>query len=97
METKGLDGETNLKIKSVQKEMSQKFDNEAKLTQIHGHILCERPNSSIYKYEGYLQLSQEREKISLNADYLLLRGMSLRNTEHIYGMVVFTSDDTKIM
>ena len=23
--------------------------------------------------------------------------MSLRNTEHIYGMVVFTSDDTKIM
>lgn len=31
VETKGLDGETNLKIKSVQKEMSQKFANEQSL------------------------------------------------------------------
>ena len=37
------------------------------------------------------------EKISLNAEYVLLRGMSLRNTEYIHGVVVFTGHDTKVM
>ena len=77
--------------------MSSKFTSEESLSSINGHILCERPNSAIYKFEGYAQFSNDKEKISLNADYLLLRGMSLRNTEYIYGMVIFTSDDTKIM
>jgi phospholipid-transporting ATPase len=55
-----------------------------------GKIHCEEPNSAIYKYEGYMQLGFEGEKISLNSDFLLLRGMSLRNTEFVLGVVVFT-------
>lgn len=35
--------------------------------------------------------------ISLNADNLLLRGCSLRNTDYIYGITVFQGHDTKIM
>ena len=35
--------------------------------------------------------------ISLNADNLLLRGSSLRNTEFVFGVVVFTGHDTKVM
>ena len=64
---------------------------------MNGHIICERPNTAIYKYEGYMQLGPHEEKISLNTDYVLLRGMSLRNTEHVYGVVVFTGHDTKVM
>ena len=33
----------------------------------------------------------------LNANNLLLRGMSLKNTDHIYGIVVFTGHETKVM
>jgi magnesium-transporting ATPase (P-type) len=42
-------------------------------------------------------MGPSEDKISLNADYVLLRGMSLRNTEYIYGIVVFTGHDAKVM
>ena len=35
--------------------------------------------------------------IPLGIDQLLLRGSSLRNTEYIYGLVVFTGHETKVM
>ena len=37
------------------------------------------------------------DKVSLGADNVLLRGMMLRNTERVYGLVVFTGHDTKVM
>ena len=33
----------------------------------------------------------------LNLDQMVLRGSSLRNTDWIYGVVVFTGHETKIM
>ena len=36
-------------------------------------------------------------QISLNADNVLLRGMSVRNTEYVHGVVIFTGHDTKVM
>jgi phospholipid-transporting ATPase len=97
VETKGLDGETNLKIKKVQKVINEKFLEESHVHELNGHIHCENPNSAIYKFEGYMQLGMEGEKISLNSDYLLLRGMSIKNTEFVLGIVVFTGHDTKVM
>lgn len=35
--------------------------------------------------------------ISLNADNLMLRGCTLRNTDYIYGITIFQGHDTKIM
>ena len=35
--------------------------------------------------------------VPLGPDQMLLRGSSLRNTEFIYGLVVFTGHETKIM
>jgi magnesium-transporting ATPase (P-type) len=37
------------------------------------------------------------ETIPLNIDNLIMRGSSLKNTEFIYGIVVFTGHDTKVM
>ena len=37
------------------------------------------------------------DPISLNASQLLLRGSSLRNTEYIYGFVVYTGHKSRIM
>ena len=33
----------------------------------------------------------------LNADQILLRGAQLRNTDWIYGLVIYTGRDTKLM
>ena len=67
------------------------------VSKLRGQIICEKPNSFIYKFEGCAKLEDQNAAISLSADNILLRGMSLRNTEYLYGIVVFTGHDTKIM
>ena len=36
-------------------------------------------------------------EIPLGSDNIILRGSTLRNTEYVYGIVIFTGHDTKIM
>ena len=55
VETKGLDGETNLKIKNVHKTFLEEFKNVDDISKLRGQILCERPNNAIYKFEGFAQ------------------------------------------
>lgn len=57
---------------------------------------CENPNDMLYRFEGTLEL-KSGNLIPLGPDQILLRGSSLRNTEYIYGLVVFTGHETKIM
>lgn len=49
----------------------------------------------LYKFEGAMKIGEKH--VSLSVDQMLLRGSSLRNTEFIYGVVVFTGHETKIM
>jgi magnesium-transporting ATPase (P-type) len=63
---------------------------------MQGRIFCEAPNNAIYKFEGQAIFDGESE-IPLGADNMILRGSTLRNTEFVYGMVIFTGHDTKIM
>jgi len=53
VETKGLDGETNLKIKNVHKTFLEEFKDVEDIENLKGQILCERPNNAIYKFEGF--------------------------------------------
>lgn len=97
IETKNLDGETNLKNKYVHKDINGKFgQNIAALETMNGTIKCEVPNNAIYKFEGQF-LQQGSDAIPLGSDNIILRGCSLRNTEYVYGIVVFSGHDTKIM
>lgn len=102
IETKNLDGETNLKNKYVQKDINNRYVNDLKaMTQMQGKVFCEAPNNAIYKFEGQMIFQDENHRdepeIPLGADNIILRGSSLRNTEFVYGIVVFTGHDTKIM
>ena len=107
IETKSLDGETNLKMKNAEPHLQSHFKSESAIVEHgkwDGEILCEQPNNAIYKFEGNMKLwfheddkGTEEKSISLNADNILLRGSTLRNTEKVYGVVVFTGHDTKVM
>ena len=50
VETKNLDGETNLKIKCADKELNKIFYNIDKIVSIDGVVTCEKPNNAIYRF-----------------------------------------------
>lgn len=98
IETANLDGETNLKIKQAKTETAYLVnprDLVHDLTQTE--IISEQPNSSLYTYEGNLHNFRSGGDIPLNPDQLLLRGATLRNTQWIHGVVIFTGHETKLM
>ncbi|OQR85207.1 phospholipid-transporting ATPase, partial [Thraustotheca clavata] len=96
IETKSLDGETNLKLRQGLECTYTVVQDDSHLADLKGHVMCEIPNSSIHRFCGSITLnSGKQESIGVNA--ILLRGCTLRNTEYAYGLVLNTGPDTKIM
>lgn len=94
VETTNLDGETNLKLKqALQATMNLTEDSSFK--DFKAIIRCEDPNASLYSFIGSLNLGEEQYPLS--PQQLLLRDSKLRNTEYIYGVVIFTGHDTKVI
>lgn len=106
VETKNLDGETNLKVRSALRcGRSIKHARDCERAQFV--IDSEAPQPNLYKYNGAIKWRQRlphdpdgeprdmSEPISI--ENVLLRGCNLRNTEWALGIVVFTGHDTKIM
>ena len=52
VETKNLDGETNLKTKTVPKDFATRLATNQDLTNFKGSFTCEKPNNRIYKFDG---------------------------------------------
>ncbi|CAM6101933.1 unnamed protein product [Calypogeia fissa] len=98
VETANLDGETNLKIRNAfYKGSSTVEDDESPYKNLSGlTIECELPNNRLYKFEGAINL-QDYGKLPLDTRQVLLRGATLRNTEWILGVVVYTGADTKFI
>ena len=104
IETKNLDGETNLKVKRALKATSA-ISSEEDLEHARFLVDSEAPHANLYAYNGVLRykpvdrdLKDEEEKQeAITSNELLLRGCTLRNTKWIIGLVIFTGADTKIM
>ena len=98
IETANLDGETNLKIKQAIPETAN-LVSPNELSHLSGRVRSEQPNSSLYTYEATLttMAGGGEKELPLAPDQLLLRGATLRNTPWIYGIVVFTGHETKLM
>ncbi|XP_077158009.1 phospholipid-transporting ATPase VD-like [Paroedura picta] len=95
LETSSLDGETSLKQRQVVRgfeDQASEIDPE-KFT---NKIECEAPNNDLNSFRGFLELENE-ERIGLNKENLLLRGCTVRNTEAVVGVVVYTGHETKAM
>ncbi|RHZ39029.1 hypothetical protein DYB31_000230 [Aphanomyces astaci] len=96
VETKSLDGETNLKMRQGVECVYTTLRSDADLAHLHGHVECEVPNNSIHHFNGTLALGSSHNEC-IGANSILLRGCTIRNTEFVFGLVVNTGRDTKIM
>ena len=106
VETKNLDGETNLKVRQAL-HCGSRIKHASDCERTEFHIESEPPHANLYQYSGVVRWTQRdgpnpeaigkarAEPISINN--MLLRGCSLRNTEWVLGVVVFTGPETKIM
>lgn len=70
VETKNLDGETNLKNKQASKEVLKMADNDTTALKNFDNavIECEPPNEFLYKFEGKLTMPGGQKVVSLDAD-----------------------------
>lgn len=93
VDTKNLDGETNLKEKCSVEEF--KHMNEKNFINIIGSIDCDKPNEHINNWEGLLTYSNINTYTSLKN--MFLKGSILKNTEYVIGIVIYTGKNTKIM
>ena len=66
-----------------------------KMRELTGRVECGPPDMQIYTFSGVMKTGSRQ--IPLDASNLVLRGMSLKNTEYIYGLVVYTGHETKVM
>ncbi|XP_020534040.1 phospholipid-transporting ATPase 6 isoform X2 [Jatropha curcas] len=94
VETMNLDGETNLKPKRAL-EVTLPLDDDEVFKNFTGMIKCEDPNPSLYTFIG--NFDYERQVYALDPSQILLRDSKLRNTAFVYGVVIFTGFDSKVM
>ncbi|GJN23863.1 hypothetical protein PR202_gb11553 [Eleusine coracana subsp. coracana] len=94
VETMNLDGETNLKVKQAL-EVTLDLNEDTKFSNVRQKIECEDPNANIHSFVG--TMNWEGQEYPLSPQQLLPRDSKLRNTEFIYGAVIFTGHDTKVM
>jgi len=108
VETKSLDGETNLKQRRAVKEARGRV---APRDAAGGAFDCgglagavvemEHPNDVIAKFEGTIAFAaaggSPPEKAAVNLDFVYMRGTTVRSVDWVLGVAVNTGPDTKIM
>ncbi|KAJ4842107.1 hypothetical protein Tsubulata_028801 [Turnera subulata] len=94
VETMNLDGETNLKMKRCL-EATLGMNEDEKFNAFKATIRCEDPNPNLYTFVGNLEF--KNETYPLCTSQILLRDSKLRNTEYVYGAVIFSGHDTKVV
>ncbi|KAL6010963.1 putative phospholipid-transporting ATPase 8 [Asimina triloba] len=94
VETMNLDGETNLKLKQSV-DITATLQDEKSFQKFKAVIKSEDPNENLYTFVG--SLYYDGNQYPLSPQQILLRDSKLRNTQYIYGVVIFTGHDTKVM
>ena len=92
IETKNLDGESNLKHKECCSELGDRYSTVAKITSSSDYFEYEKPNPYLYKFQGSVTMVDNGTSSTkaLDNKSFLLRGCSLRNTEWIIGLVAYS-------
>lgn len=96
VETKNLDGETNLKSRHAVPcltHLNNAKDCADPLNKFY--IKCDRPETDMYRLNANVTLDGHTSPVDLSMT--LLRGTVLKNTKWVVGVVLFTGLDTKIV
>jgi phospholipid-translocating ATPase len=98
VETKNLDGETNLKPRQGLTHTSS-IRRTRDLSGFSFQVKSEAPNLDMYNYNGSLNWEDEdgSQEEPINIENLILRGSTLKNTKWVIGLVLFTGHESKIM
>jgi phospholipid-translocating ATPase len=96
VETKNLDGETNLKSRNAVQGLSHLRSAQACADGKNGgfRIDCDAPDVNMYRLNGTVVTPEATFPVDLQST--LLRGTVLRNTKWAIGIVLFTGTDSKI-
>lgn len=95
VETKNLDGETNLKSRHGVPGLAH-FNTALECAEAQSfQIQCERPETDMYKLNANMTINDKVSPIDIT--HSLLRGTVLRNTGWVIGIVLFTGWDSKIL
>ncbi|CAH2292328.1 phospholipid-transporting ATPase IK [Pelobates cultripes] len=95
VETAGIDGETNLKIRQSLMVTQHALNCEKALAEFDGLVTCEEPNIRLHKFVGILEW--DGKTYALNNENILLRDCKVRNIDHCYGLVIYAGPESKIM
>lgn len=104
VETKNLDGETNLKSRNAVPELAHLRSAHAVVENRDGgarfRIEAEAPDTNMYKFNAavvFEQAGSEEQVHPIDIQTTLLRGTVLRNTDWAVGIVLYTGSDSKIV
>ena len=64
---------------------------------IKGLLKYEEPNSNMNSFNGRLKLESFPRASGINQENFVMRGATIKNVRHIYGLVVYTGMETKMM
>ncbi|XP_054647734.1 phospholipid-transporting ATPase IG isoform X6 [Dunckerocampus dactyliophorus] len=90
--TASLDGESNHKTHYTVPDIED-------LESLSATIECEQPQPDLYKFVGRMHIyksNQETAVRSLGPENLLLKGATLKNTQKVSGVAVYTGMETKM-
>jgi phospholipid-transporting ATPase len=95
VQTRNLDGESNLKYRQAL-DHTKHVNTPELVDYMKGYFCkCELPNANINSFSATLHAADKIFPIDENN--IILRGSTLKNTPWIYGLVINTGHDTKIM
>ncbi|KAK3845797.1 MAG: hypothetical protein J3R72DRAFT_343700, partial [Linnemannia gamsii] len=103
IETKDLDGETNLKTRMSLHETS-KYNTARRCSRLKFYIDMEPINANLFTFNGSLTMlakklhpTMRETTIPVDINNMLLRGHVIRNTHWVIAVIVATGTETKIM
>jgi phospholipid-translocating ATPase len=96
VETKNLDGETNLKSRNAVPALTHLRNAKACASANNTfQVECDRPEALMHKLTATVVINDERFPVDLQTT--MLRGTVLRNTRWVIGIVMYTGLDTKLV
>ncbi|XP_019500351.1 PREDICTED: probable phospholipid-transporting ATPase IH isoform X1 [Hipposideros armiger] len=96
--TASLDGESSHKTHYAVQD-TKGFHTEEDIDGLHATIECEQPQPDLYKFVGRINVYNDQNDPvvrPLGSENLLLRGATLKNTEKIFGVAIYTGMETKM-